>query len=81
MSWAQITLSRLAISVWQGRRNRARQGEGQSRTHAEGSRRCQESPLAVGAWPRQPQGAGTQPQGLLLSAVEHKTPWGNDSCS
>lgn len=33
MSWAQITLSRLAISVWWGKRDGAHQGKGQSRGH------------------------------------------------
>lgn len=76
MSWAQITLSRLAISVWQGKRHRARQGKGQSRPHSEGPRCCQESPLTVAAWPGQPQGTDIQPQGLLLSNTEQKYPTG-----
>lgn len=30
----------------------------------------------MAAWPRQPQGTGTQPQGLLLSTKEQKHPGG-----
>lgn len=76
MSWAQITLSRLAISVWQGKRDRARQGKGQSRPHSGGPRCCQESPLTRDAWPGQSPGTDTQPQGLLLSNMEQKHPAG-----
>lgn len=73
MSWAQITLSRLAISVCQGKRDRAHQGKGQSRPQAEGPRCCQESPLTTAAWPGQSQGADTQPKGCCSALCSKNT--------
>lgn len=64
MSWAQITLSRFAISVWQQKRGSARQGKGQSCPRAERPPTPQETPPAKGA----PQ-AGRRPLPIATQAA------------